>query len=156
MLHTPTPTHAAHACRCALEVNHAYKFIFIRNRKAASTSILEALNASCSRSSMAMCLRPLSATSYGPVRQSLSAVPAGAPYVIEDIWAGYFVFSIYRNPWDRAASGYKYILSRWRQGSEDACTPPTFRQFSSDPTILGKMENVFKCSKVRPELCRGF
>ena len=34
-------------CRCAMIINHYYKFIYIRNRKAASTTIRRALDKKC-------------------------------------------------------------------------------------------------------------
>ena len=63
-----------------------------------------------------------------------------------DVWRDYFVFTTSRNPWDRAASGYDYLLSRWHSHN-GSCSHPTFEQFAADPTVLGKTARLFSCDK---------
>jgi len=62
----------------------------------------------------------------------------------EEGWSRYFVFSSTRNPYARAASAYDYLSSKWGKHS-GPCAPPPFKDFCRDPTILGRISNIFYC-----------
>ena len=145
---------------CAMVINHEYRFIFIRNRKAASTAIMMAMNSTCTKK---LCLRNEEAMGVGQANSTCKGAvnpkqclkffgPAMLQdaqrqlgvETVEQAWKGYFVFTTSRNPWARAASGYDYILSRWDR-HDGTCTHPTFEQFTRDPYILGKLQNMYKC-----------
>ena len=132
--------------RCGIMLNTAYRFIFIRNRKAASTTIQSALNALCkSGANPAACCDILDSPEQ-LTRASSPSHPSPA-----HAWANFLVFTTSRNPWSRAASGYEYVLSRWtaRQGP---CTGPSFATFCAAPFVLGTTSNLFHCSSRRSTL----
>lgn len=85
---------------CGVWVNHKYKVIFVRNRKAASTSIVIALGKPCEpgQGPNAHCMHK--------VHDADTFLKAGV--TPEEAWKDYFVFGVSRNPWARAASGYDY------------------------------------------------
>lgn len=124
--------------RCAIYVNHPYKFIFVRNRKAASTSIVEALGSPCyeKRATRPMCMDVMVMEQF--TEQGLTP---------QQGWKDYFVFAVARNPWARAASGYDYLTDTMRKKSRGVCRLPTFEEFCRDPMILGKQHMVFRCSQ---------
>ncbi|PNH09051.1 hypothetical protein TSOC_004394 [Tetrabaena socialis] len=119
--------------KCGVFVNHHYKLIFIRNRKAASTTVLDVFKVACKSQSKLLCLRPFGA-------QEMAA--AGLRH--DDMWNSYYVVSSTRNPWARAASGYDYTQDRWPTKT-GVCANIPFRQFCADPYMMGKMANLFRC-----------
>ncbi|EFJ40720.1 hypothetical protein VOLCADRAFT_99408 [Volvox carteri f. nagariensis] len=86
--------------RCGVFVNHDYKLIFIRNRKAASTTVLDTFKTAC-KSQKVMCMKPFS-------EEEMEA--RGLTH--DAMWNSYYVISSTRNPWARAASGYDYAQDR--------------------------------------------
>lgn len=158
VLHQPVSKIPPLSFRCALYANHAYKFIFIRNRKAASTSIVEALGGPCyaKRTSRPACLDYLEKAQF--LEHGTNA---------EKGWKEYFVFAVARNPWARAASGFDYLTETKRANKGDVkpaqqrkrpaaepyyeqkgvCRLPSFEEFCRDPMVLGKQHMLFKCSQ---------
>lgn len=86
--------------KCGVFVNHHYKLVFIRNRKAASTTVLDTFKAAC-KAHKELCMRPYSREEME--EQGISH---------DEMWRTYFVISSTRNPWARAASGYDYTQER--------------------------------------------
>jgi hypothetical protein len=128
------PGDAPMAYKCGVFVNHHYKLIFIRNRKAASTTVLDTFKV-CAV--MNLCGVPTCLTSLKqpwPERgsrcrrvaqvacKSQSKLLCMRPYdavelakqdiTADEMWRSYFVVSSTRNPWARAASGYDYTQDR--------------------------------------------
>lgn len=95
--HPPTPFPGCHVF-----VNHAYRFIYIRSPKSASTSIVDVLG-ECGNSR----------TAAHEAASCMKHSWEGAMTVeeIERVWKDYFVFGFVRNPWKRAYSLYKYLHS---------------------------------------------
>lgn len=83
---------------------HTYKCIFIHQRKCAGTSIIHAFG-----------LDPDNPDWHFMNDGVLSAEYASAP-------AGYFRFSVVRNPWDRFISGWKYCATTRHKSLRDALT----------------------------------
>ncbi|EFJ39955.1 hypothetical protein VOLCADRAFT_100302 [Volvox carteri f. nagariensis] len=148
--------------RCGVFVNHDYKLIFIRNRKAASTTVLDTFKTAC-KSQKVMCMKPFS-------EEEMEA--RGLTH--DAMWNSYYVISSTRNPWARAANGYDYAQDRYgstvvwcttRMGSmhslPNSCIRTQkgrqlqvasedwrvrylpFRQFCTNPYLLGTMGNMF-------------
>ncbi|GLI60526.1 hypothetical protein VaNZ11_002532 [Volvox africanus] len=119
---------------CGVWVNHNYKFVFIRNRKAASTTVTDNFD-KCH---------------YGNADPKLCIEVASKASLIERgidpamMWRDYFVFTTSRNPWARAGSSYDYCSTKWAR-TDGACRQPAFSSFCRDPSILGKISNLFHC-----------
>lgn len=111
---------------CGVWVNHAYKVIFIRNKKAASTSIVTALGNPCRGKSKKTCMDKV---------EGLEAFQR-AGITPQDAWRDYTVFGVARNPWARAASGFDYAAIA--HGKEHCFPHPDFKEFCQDPLVLGK------------------
>lgn len=88
--------------RCGVFVNHNYKLIFIRNRKAASTTVLDTFKVACKSQSPLLCMKPFSSEDM-----------AAHGITHDKMWMEYYVVSSTRNPWARAASGFDYTQDRW-------------------------------------------
>jgi len=95
--HPPTPFPGCHVF-----VNHAYRFIYIRSPKSASTSIVDVLGE---------CGNERTAAHASPSCMKHSWEGAMSPAEIGRVWRDYFVFGFVRNPWKRAYSLYKYLHS---------------------------------------------
>lgn len=121
------------AYRCGVFVNHAYKLIFIRNRKAASTTVLDTFKVACKQHNKLLCVKPFSAGELG--KRNLTH---------DKMWMDYYVISSTRNPWARAASGFDYTQDRWPVKT-GVCASPSFKQFCLDPNYMGKISNLFRC-----------
>ncbi|KAG2424547.1 hypothetical protein HXX76_014428 [Chlamydomonas incerta] len=119
---------------CGVWVNHHYKFVFIRNRKAASTTVTDNFD-KChyKNADPKLCIEVASLASL----KERGVEPA-------DLWRDYFVFSTSRNPWARAGSSYDYCSTKWARTS-GPCSQPPFSSFCRDPSILGKITNLFHC-----------
>ncbi|KAG2434244.1 hypothetical protein HXX76_007969 [Chlamydomonas incerta] len=119
--------------KCGVFVNHNYKIIFIRNRKAASTTVLDTFKVACKSQSKLLCMRPFDA-----------AEMASRGVDHDEMWSSYYIISSTRNTWARAASGYDYTQDRWPIKT-GVCGGLPFRQFCTDPYLMGKMANLFRC-----------
>ncbi|KAG2493052.1 hypothetical protein HYH03_008715 [Edaphochlamys debaryana] len=119
---------------CGVWANHHYKFIFIRNRKAASTTVTDNFD-KChyEGADPKLCIEVVSLDRL----DELNLDPAR-------MWSEYFVFSTSRNPWARAGSSFDYCSTKWAK-QEGACRQPPFSAFCRDPSILGKIANTFRC-----------
>ena len=92
-------------------LSHANRYIFIKARKAASSSIQKALAADC---------RPGDIVTWGrwsrgdppPAIRSPHALPADVRrYVGGESWSQYFTFTFVRNPFDVVVSRYHWNLA---------------------------------------------
>jgi hypothetical protein len=93
--------------------SHAHRFVFIKTRKTAGTSLEIALSRHCGPDDIV--------TRISPEDEALRAAAGGVPpqnahmgarRVIEvigrDTWDDYFTFAVERNPFDVVASSYRY------------------------------------------------
>lgn len=122
---------------CGVWVNHDYKLIFIRNRKAASTSLVDALGGKC----------PDEGATDGRGRPLLRGGCMEKVFGVDtlekrnktaaSVWKDYLVFGVTRNVWARAASGYDYETSASRDASH-CFKQCSFKEFAADPMCLAK------------------
>jgi hypothetical protein len=102
-------------------VSHAHRFVFIKTRKTAGTSLEIALSRHCGPDDIVTRISPedeeLRAAAGGVAPQNDDTDPGsyahmGARRVIEvigrDTWDDYFTFAVERNPFDVVASSYRY------------------------------------------------
>lgn len=57
---------------------------------------------------------------------------------VERIWRDYFVFTVVRNPYQRALSLYKFLVGRMRAEDPACGEPVTWDGFCADPLSLGQ------------------
>jgi hypothetical protein len=101
--------------------SHAHRFVFIKTRKTAGTSLEIALSRHCGRDDLVTRISPedeeLRAAAGGVGPQNDDTDPSsyahmGARRVIEVIgqraWDDYFTFAVERNPYDVVASSYRF------------------------------------------------
>ena len=100
-------------------ISHSHRFIFIKSRKTAGTSVEVALSQHCSRADVVTHLEDhwFNRDQRGEwLHSSMNADgffqhdPAAEVKrkVTPEIWKGYFKFSITRNPWDRVVSDFSW------------------------------------------------
>lgn len=136
---------------CGLWINHAYKVIFVRNRKAASTTLVNALGKPCRETTA-----PGAADAVLPCMEKVTSLKAFTDKGInpETVWRDYLVFGVARNPWARAASGYDYSTRKEQDPSLDPNFKNdknhTFLEYCSDPMVLGK-----HCYELGADKCPG-
>jgi hypothetical protein len=102
-------------------VSHAHRFVFVKTRKTAGTSLEIALSRHCGPDDIVTRISPedeeLRAAAGGVGPQNDDTDPSsyahmGARRVIQVIgretWDSYFTFAVERNPYDVVASSYRY------------------------------------------------
>lgn len=111
-------------------ISHSHRFIFIKSLKTAGTSIEAALSHSCSGNDVVTPLGPYEfnrdetgawvhkSMNEGRYEQHDDAVTI-RDSLPQEMWAGYFKFSITRNPWDRALSNFF-----WEMRQDSSLIPP--------------------------------
>ena len=111
-------------------ISHKHRFIFIKTRKTAGTSIEVFLSGVCGEQDVLLPLRPPEAghrprnydkdcfrndtggfRNHMPARQVRALVPA-------EVWDNYFKFCVERNPWDKSLSHYHFIKGRYRSARD--------------------------------------
>lgn len=85
-------------------ISHTYKCIFIHQRKCAGISIIRAFDLDLGNPDWHF-------MNDGTLSPEYPTAPAG-----------YFLFSVVRNPWDRFISGWKYCASTRRRSLHDVLT----------------------------------
>jgi len=149
--------------RDALIVSHLHRFIFIKTRKTAGTSIEIALARHCGEDDV---ITPISAEDE-PLRLewggrgpqnferpefSVNASAHSDGRVIRrgvgaDVWNSYFKFAVERNPWDATVSYYHY---RFRERP-----PIPFSEFVLSPRVERLASNQGKI-RINGKLCVDF
>lgn len=98
-------------------ISHKYKFIFIKTRKTAGTSLEVFLSTVCSEDDILTPIvphvEPHVARNY-EVDGFLNHMPAKKiqEKVSPEVWESYYKFCVERNPWDKTLSHYHHIAHR--------------------------------------------
>jgi hypothetical protein len=108
-------------------VSHKHRFIFLKTRKTAGTSLEIALSRHCGPDDI---ITPISDEDEAlrselggrgpqncepvPGRRAFNHMSASAARRLlgQEVWDGYFKFAVERNPWDQVASSYRYSNRR--------------------------------------------
>jgi hypothetical protein len=125
-------------------VSHAHRFVFLKTRKTAGTSVEIALSTVCGPDDVITPVteadellraehggRPPQHHESPPLpRKAFNHMPASMvrQLVGRQAWDDYFTFSIERNPWDAVVS-----LFHWRHRDDPA--PPAFADFVREPVV---------------------
>jgi hypothetical protein len=125
--------------------SHAHRFVFIKTRKTAGTSLEIALSRHCGPDDIVTRISPedeeLRAAAGGVGPQNDDTDPGsyahmGARRVIEvigrDTWDDYFTFAVERNPYDVVASSYRYSARK-------ASFTKTFAEFVRTPRRMERL-----------------
>jgi hypothetical protein len=125
--------------------SHAHRFVFVKTRKTAGTSLEIALSRHCRPADIVTRISPedevLRAAAGGVGPQNDDTEPSsyahmGARRVIEVIgretWDDYFTFAVERNPFDVVASSYRYSARR-------PTVTKTFAEFVRTPRRLDRL-----------------
>lgn len=125
----PPHKHAPLSYICGVYVNHHYKYIFIRNRKTASSTFISSVRDFMAKQKL--CNR----TAADPTDPTTCILRMDPDQLIREgrdpdaIWREYLVIGSSRNPWARAASGYEFTFEKWHH-TKAGCAKPTFKQFA--------------------------
>lgn len=138
-------------------ISHKHRFIFIKTRKTAGTSIEVFLSQVCGDQDVLLPLRPPEAghrprnydedcfrnnsggfRNHMPARQIKELVPA-------EVWNNYFKFCVERNPWDKCLSHYHFIKNRYNSARDltldDYCAVHHPQAQKSDQYMASDFEN---------------
>ena len=125
--------------------SHAHRFVFVKTRKTAGTSLEIALSRHCGPDDIVTRISPadeeLRAAAGGVPPQNDRTDPSsyahmGARRVIQVIgretWDDYFTFAVERNPYD-------VVASSWRYSSRKPTFTKTFAEFVRTPRRLDRL-----------------
>jgi len=125
-------------------ISHRHKFVYVKTRKTASTSLEIALSKFCGPGDVITGIfapdeKLRQSLGYpGPQNDVLPAGPAGdlklvnhtpvavAQQILGDAWPDYFAFTVERNPFDRVISQYYWELELARVNGGEPVTLPQF------------------------------
>jgi len=115
-------------------ISHKYKFIFVKTRKTASTSIEVALSKLCTQEDIVTPINPKveghQPRNYGGFFNHIS-LPKIKSKISPELYKTYYKFIFERNPWDKMVSYYWYCKKRWN-------VTENFREFC----LKCKKENI--------------
>ena len=142
-------------------VSHAHRFVFLKTRKTAGTSVEIALSTVCGPDDV---ITPVTEADerlraeYGgrapqhyespPLpRKAFNHMPASMvrQLVGRGAWDGYYTFSVERNPWDAVVS-----LFHWRHREDPS--PPAFADFVREPVVEELATKNFRGYRINGEL----
>ncbi len=125
-------------------MSHAHRFVFLKTRKTAGTSVEIALSTVCGPEDVITPVteaderlrakrggRPPQNYESPPLpRRAFNHMPSSMvrQLVGREAWDAYFTFSVERNPWDAVVSLY-----HWRHREDPA--PPEFADFVREPVV---------------------
>lgn len=100
-------------------ISHKHRFIFIKTRKTAGTSIEIFLSRFCGDNDIVTPISPPVAghrpRNYGTLVNHMDAATLRSA-LPEDLWSNYFVFCVERNPWDKTLSHFHSRSARFHDG----------------------------------------
>lgn len=120
---------------CEVNINHHYKFIFIKGKKVGGTTMRNNLGGICND-----WWKVPSGTQMPYCSQQYHKEQSLNERQLEEWWKEYFVFGIVRNPFTRFKSGYQYLDTFMRK-----CPKPSFKQTCYDPFIQAKICGTASC-----------
>lgn len=142
-------------------VSHAHRFVFLKTRKTAGTSVEIALSTVCGPDDVITPVteaderlraelggRPPQHHESPPLpRKAFNHMPASMvrQLVGRETWDAYYSFSIERNPWDAVVS-----LFHWRH--RDDPSPPAFADFVREPVVAELATKNFRGYRINGEL----
>jgi hypothetical protein len=145
----------------AVIVSHAHRFVFLKTRKTAGTSVEIALSTVCGPDDVITPVteaderlraeyggRPPQHYESPPLpRKAFNHMPASMvrQLVGREAWDAYYSFSIERNPWDAVVS-----LFHWRHRDDPA--PPSFADFVREPVVAELATKNFRGYRINGEL----
>jgi hypothetical protein len=145
----------------AVIVSHAHRFVFLKTRKTAGTSVEIALSTVCGPDDVITPVveaderlraerggRPPQNYESPPLpRRAFNHMPSSMVRTLvgRGIWDAYFTFSIERNPWDAVVSLY-----HWRH--RDDPEPPTFGDFVNQPVVEELATKNFRAYRINGEV----
>lgn len=114
-------------------ISHKYKFIFIKTKKVAGTSIERILHPLLGDDDIHTRLYWESVDSKNCPQKTIEH--AGWEFIqrnYPDAWNNYYKFTIERNPWDKVVSGWYF----WKgvKPEDPACQYDTFSEYLLDPS----------------------
>ncbi len=123
-------------------VSHEHKFIFLKTRKTAGTSVEIALSRHCGRDDIITATSPGEEElrreygGRGPQNHDLGnrllyshmKASRARRLVGPEVWGSYFKFTVERNPWDTVVSSYSWV-TRERSGRPRKRPTLTFEEF---------------------------
>eukprot|EP01026_Neomeris_dumetosa_P060345 TRINITY_DN5688_c1_g1_i4.p1 TRINITY_DN5688_c1_g1~~TRINITY_DN5688_c1_g1_i4.p1 ORF type:complete len:371 (+),score=15.82 TRINITY_DN5688_c1_g1_i4:157-1269(+) len=116
---------------CAVFVNHKYKIIFVNDPSQAGLKVWEYFGEVCNEyTNGSHCL----------YKANLEQIPLETA---EQIWSEYTVFTTISNPFNRAATSYKYLLDKRSAQNKTQRKEPGFQLFSQFPFIFGIQSRQF-------------
>lgn len=142
-------------------VSHAHRFVFLKTRKTAGTSVEIALSTVCGPDDVITpvteadeALRaeaggrpPQNYESPPLARKAFNHMPSSMvrQLVGRETWDSYFTFSIERNPWDAVVSLY-----HWRH--RDDPEPPPFADFVREPAVEELAVKNYRGYRIRGDI----
>lgn len=165
-VHNTVSTRPYDKTRCMI-VSHKHKFIFIKTRKTAGTSIEVFLSAHCGHHDIVTPIRP-HVEPHKPRNNEgfYNHMPGHEirKQIGADKWHEYFKFCVERNPWDKVLSFYHFI-NKFRHGGQltlDAffkaglfCTDtPQYTEPADENSII--VDRVIRYEKLSSELSEVF
>jgi hypothetical protein len=132
--------------------SHLHRFVFLKTRKTAGTSIEIALSRHCGPHDVITPISPedeaLRAARGGVGPQHHDTVPSAFNHMPaqrvrrilgEQAWQSYFTFAVERNPWDVVASSYRFSARR-------ADWDRTFAEFVRSPRVerLARNQRIYR------------
>ena len=138
-------------------VSHKFKFIFIKTRKTAGTSLEVFLSGACGPSDV---VTPVIPPESGHVPRNhegfYNHIPASeARLRLVDCWDSYFKFCVERNPWDKVLSSFRWSGGRdFGSFLEDAELPADGRLYMDGDRLL--VDRVVRYENLDRELGEVF
>lgn len=146
-------------------VSHEHRFIFLKTRKTAGTSVEIALSRTCGPDDIIAPISPADETlrvaeggrrpqnnESPPLKRRATAhLPAltARRLVGRETWDSYTKLAIERNPWDAVVSQYYWVTGAWqRRGAE----PVTFAEFLAHPHVAQLAESNPRIYRIRDEI----
>jgi hypothetical protein len=142
-------------------VSHAHRFVFLKTRKTAGTSVEIALSTVCGPDDVITPVieaderlraelggRPPQHYESPPLpRRAFNHMPASMVrgLIGRETWDLYFRFSIERNPWDTVVSLY-----HWRHREDPR--PPSFADFVQEPVVAELATKNFRAYRIKGAL----
>ena len=139
-------------------ISHKYKYVFIKTRKTAGTSIQASLRRYCGDHDIASTLSPIP-NDYIPLNHNPKLGAHVKSHKIKKYlgheWKNYFTFAFERNPWDKTVSSFwwnfkeKGDFNSWCKRKD---FPTDFNSYSEDDKVI--VNSIFRYENLIEDLYR--